>query len=493
MRKPEKFFIVMVLLIWVCSMIAAPITRAAAKNLDPSPQQQVSAYDLISAMNVLRMSYGNPPLIEDPIINAVAQGTAQIMADGLLSWHIGDVKGRLAAAGYGGGMTVFATENFAVGSEGITIDQIMLMWADYDHMRPATQAYYCHVGAGTAKASNGMTYFILQAAYISGQACESNYPVSGTPIPGQTPIVPGIVTPVELVEPDQDGNYMHTVKPGQSFWSIAVAYGVTIKEILLWNNLTDAYLLQTGDELLIAGPGSRSLATPTALGNVIRATQEADGRIVHEVQAYQNLSRISEAYGVSINDLLRLNGLTLDSPLQIGQSLIIKGPDYTPTPTEVPLSPLQKLTPAADGRYYHTVSEGENPQWIADLYGVPLNALLSWNGFSPTRVLYPGDRLLLQVTPPATNTPTPLPPTETPQPTATPSPRALSSATPPPTANSPSTGTSSYFPSPTVVSLSNNVSENQSSPIWLWSLAIAAVSIAVYFILKQSRNQGEKQ
>ena len=193
MRKPEKFFIVMVLLIWVCSMIAAPMTHAAAKNSDPSPQQQVSAYDLISAMNVLRMSYGNPPLIEDPIINAVAQGTAQIMADGLLSWHIGDVKGRLAAAGYGGGMTVFATENFAVGSEGITIDQIMLMWADYDHMRPATQAYYCHVGAGTAKASNGMTYFILQAAYISGQACESDYPVSGTPIPGQTPIVPGVV------------------------------------------------------------------------------------------------------------------------------------------------------------------------------------------------------------------------------------------------------------------------------------------------------------
>lgn len=490
MRKPGSFFlIIMVLIIWVCSLIANPTNNAAAKNSEPSPQQQVSAYDLISAMNVLRMSYGNPPLIEDPIINAVAQGTAQIMADGLLSWHIGDVKGRLAAAGYGGGMTVFATENFAVGSEGITIDQIMLMWADYDHMRPATQAYYCHVGAGTAKASNGMTYFILQAAYISGEACQSNAPISDTPIPGQTPIVPGVVTPVELVDPDQDGNYLHTVKPGQSFWSIAVAYGVTIKEILLWNSLSDAYLLKTGDELLIAGPDSRSLITPTPLGNVIRATQEADGRIVHEVQAYQNLSRISEAYGVSINDLLRLNGLILDSPLQIGQALIIKDPDYTPT--EVPLSPLQRLTPAADGRYYHTVSEGENPQWIADLYDVPLNDLLSWNGFNPTRVLYPGDRLLLQVTPPATNTPSPLPPTETPQPTATPqptttpSPMALSITNPSPT------DPPSHSPSPTDMPVTQSVSENQISPIWLWSLAIAAVSMAVYFILKQSRNQGE--
>mgnify|MGYP001458145321 CR=1 FL=1 len=487
MRKPEKFFIVMVLLIWVCSMIAAPITRAAAKNLDPSPQQQVSAYDLISAMNVLRMSYGNPPLIEDPIINAVAQGTAQIMADGLLSWHIGDVKGRLAAAGYGGGMTVFATENFAVGSEGITIDQIMLMWADYDHMRPATQAYYCHVGAGTAKASNGMTYFILQAAYISGQPCESNYPVSGTPIPGQTPIVPGVVTPVELVDPDQDGNYLHTVKPGQSFWSIAVAYGVTIKEILLWNNLPETYLLQTGDELLIAGPDSRSLVTPTPLGNVIRATQSADGRIVHEVQSYQNLSRISEAYGVSINDLLRLNGLTLDSPLQIGQSLIIKGPDYTPTPTAVPLSPLQKLTPAADGRYYHTVSEGQNLQWIADLYGISSADLMTWNYLNASSVIYPGNKLLLQVTQPATNTPSSLPPSETPQPTETPSP------TPASTIEQSPTSPSAHSPSPTVMALSNDVPENRIFPILLWSLAIAAVGITAYFVYKQSHDRRKKQ
>ncbi len=492
MRKPKRVFLIIFVFIWACSLVSDPNAHAAAKNSNNSPQQQVSAYDLISAMNVLRMSYGNPPLIEDPIINAVAQGTAQIMADGLLSWHIGDVKGRLAAAGYGGGKTVFATENFAVGSEGITIDQIMLMWADYDHMRPATQAYYCHVGAGTAKASNGMTYFILQAAYISGEACESNYPVSGTPIPGQTPIVPGIVTPVELVEPDQDGNYMHTVKPGQSFWSIAVAYGVTIKDILLWNNLPETYLLQTGDDLLIAGPDSRSLVTPTPLGNVIRATQEADGRIVHEVQAYQNLSRISEAYGVSINDLLRLNGLTLDSALQIGQVLTIKSPDYTPTPTEVPLSPLQKLTPAADGRYYHTVSEGENLQWIADLYGISSVDLMAWNYLNASSVIYPGEKLLLQVTPPATNTPSYPPPSETPQPTATPSPRALSS-TPPSTANPPSTGTSSYFSSPTVVSLSNNVSENQSSPILLWFLAIAAVGITAYFVYKQSLDRRKKQ
>ena len=79
-----------------------------------APSYQANAYDLILAMNTLRVSYGLPALIEDPIVNAVAQGTAATMAANNMSWHIGDVRGRLAAAGYGGGATVWATENFAV-------------------------------------------------------------------------------------------------------------------------------------------------------------------------------------------------------------------------------------------------------------------------------------------------------------------------------------------------------------------------------------------
>ena len=134
--------------------------------------QDASAYELILAMNTLRVSFGLPALIEDPIINAVAQATAETMAANNMSWHIGDVRGRIQAAGYGGGATVQATENFAVGT-GMGIDQIMVVWSDADHMLPATNPAYCHVGAGVASAGNGRYYYVLQAAYVSGQACGS--------------------------------------------------------------------------------------------------------------------------------------------------------------------------------------------------------------------------------------------------------------------------------------------------------------------------------
>jgi LysM repeat protein len=462
----------LMLLLLALALVFAPILPARVKaEGNPAPHSQVGAYDLIAAMNILRMSYGYAPLIEDPIINAVAQSTAQVMADGLLSWHIGNVGGRLAGAGYGGGKTVFATENFAIAGDGATIDQIMLMWADFEHMRPAASPNYCHVGAGTAKASNGMTYFILQAAYISGEACQSN-PV-GTPLPGQTPGNYGLITPVELVEPDADGNYLHTVKPGQSFWSIAVAYGVTIKDILLWNNLSESYVLQSGDKLMIAGPGSQNMVTPTPLGNVIKATPDAEGKIVHEVQAYQNLSKIGEAYNVSVAELLRLNALAVDTPLQIGQKLLIKGPNQTPTFTPLPLTPLQRLTPAADGKYYHVVADGQNLVWIASLYGIQLSDLLAWNYLNASSVIYPGNRLLLQVTPPATNTPISEPATATPPPTPTFTPGSSPTATRLP------------LSTPTPTETPNAFSLTDDPANWLWLLAFAAIGVAVYFITDQ--------
>src|SRR6266498_2106473 len=158
-----------------------------ADEIHPAPSNQVSAYDLIIAMNTLRVSYGLPALIEDPIVDSLAQSTAAIMAANNMSWHIGDVRGRLAAAGYGNGGTVWATENFAVSSGGMGIDEIMAVWSDADHMRPAIEAAYCNIGAGMAQASNGKIYYILQAAYVSGQECGSSSSLRGTSQPGTIP------------------------------------------------------------------------------------------------------------------------------------------------------------------------------------------------------------------------------------------------------------------------------------------------------------------
>ena len=436
----QRFLSLFILLVG----IGAPWYRpqaVRAGEIQPAPSNQVSAYELILAMNTLRVSYGLPALIEDPIVNAVAQSTAATMAANNMSWHIGNVRGRIAAAGYGGGGTVWATENFAVSSGGMGIDEIMAAWADPDHMRPAVEPAYCHVGAGAAQASNGRIYYILQAAYVSGQECgsvSSAPPEGGNSQPGGVPnAAPGVsqlIIPVKIATPDAEGKIFHEVQAGQSFWSIAIAYQITIRDIEVWNNLSRNVPLRAGQRLFIPNENTAGYATPTPFGMIVPAKPDADGKIVHEVQPYQALITISEAYNVPVERILAFNGWQEEWPLQIGQKLVIDPGHVTPSPT---LSNIQKLTPEADGHYYHTVRSGETLSWIADFYDVPLADLMSWNGLNNASVIRPEQKLLLLVVPPIT-------------PTLTPSPTLVVTPSPPPsiipsaaTATQPATATQS--------------------------------------------------
>jgi len=295
---------------------------------------------------------------------------------------------------------------------------------------------------------------------------------------------------------------IHRVQYGQSLWLIAVAYKTTVQELRVWNNLPESYQLQVGDELVIPWEGAKGYQTPTPVGMIITSTPDAEGNITHVVEAYQTLEKIGTAYGVSVEKLLQLNYWDPAWPLQIGQKLIVKGKEVTPTPTLRPLTPIEKLTPAADGKYYHMVRSGQNAEWIAGLYGVSSADLLSWNGLTTASILYPGDRLLLQVTPPPTPTLTPAPPTETPlPPTETPIPPTLTET---PTATLTATlGTTSTLKSTPAVKAdlaatiapSPTITPAKSDPFtiggvnFFWVLPVLVMVIAsIEFISRKRRN-----
>ncbi len=446
MRKhPKRYHTIVQISLLLLWLLTAPAYQAK----DQAQSAAASRSELILAINTLRVSQGLPALIEDPIINAVAQSTAEIMAANNMSWHIGDVRGRIAAAGYGGGATVWATENFAVGNK--SVDEIMQVWADPDHMRPVVNPAYCHVGAGVAQAADGRYYYILQAAYTSDKACGEYKPVPGIDSgSGAKPELPvsQIIIPVKIATPDANGRIYHVVQAGQSFWSIAIAYQITIRDLEVWNNLSRDKGLAIGQKLFIPSSSTEGFATPTPVWNVLLATPDAGGKIVHEVQPYQALILIAQAYNIKVDTILALNGLQADWPLQIGQKLLIDPGKVTPSPTPRPLSAIEKLTPSSDGNYYHIVQSGEYLAWIADLYDINLSELMAWNGLNSTSIIRPGQQLLLRVTPPVTDTPippqpsvtptatqTPLAPTSTPEastalPTTTPTADALAQPTP---------------------------------------------------------------
>ena len=183
--------------------------------------------------------------------------------------------------------------------------------------------------------------------------------------------------------------------------------------------------------MFIPTSNTKGYATPTPVGMVQVSTPDADGRIVHIVQPYQTLTTIAQAYRVSIDTILALNGLQIDWPLQIDQKLVIDRGSFTPSPTPRPLTPIERLTPESDGKYYHTVKSGETLSWISQYYQIRLSDLMAWNGLDNTSIIRPEQKLVLLVTPPATDTPVPAPATDTPTNTPVPpTPTASLSPTP---------------------------------------------------------------
>ncbi|MEW6505381.1 MAG: LysM domain-containing protein [Chloroflexota bacterium] len=76
------------------------------------------------------------------------------------------------------------------------------------------------------------------------------------------PTNPPVIQPVITATPNPDGSVIHKVESGQSLWSIAIAYGVTIAQILEWNGLAQDAVLLAG-ETLVVRPSSTPTISPT--------------------------------------------------------------------------------------------------------------------------------------------------------------------------------------------------------------------------------------
>lgn len=105
-----------------------------------------------------------------------------------------------------------------------------------------------------------------------------------------------------------NGYVIYTVKSGDNLWDIAKKFdGVTVEQIRNLNNLDKNAVLKIGQKLKISKDSSSS-----------------GGKVVHTVKSGDNLWDISKKYGVSVEQIRRLNGLSSKAILKVGQKLVIK-------------------------------------------------------------------------------------------------------------------------------------------------------------------------
>ena len=129
---------------------------------------------------------------------------------------------------------------------------------------------------------------------------------------------------------------VHKVKKGQTLGQIARKYGVSVSQLQKWNNLKGTNL-RVGQNISIYKGGKAPSASKSSGsakssnnggGNSSSASSgsgSSGGTKTYTVKKGDTLYGIARANGMSLNDLLKLNGLTTKSKIYPGKKIKIKG------------------------------------------------------------------------------------------------------------------------------------------------------------------------
>ena len=220
------------------------------------------------------------------------------------------------------------------------------------------------------------------------------------------------------------GGGSYTVQAGDSYWRIANKYGISIEELQRLNG-TSSYFLYPGQSLVVPGSASTTSGSASSTSSSTTSTRSAAPAAggSYTVQAGDSYWRIANKYGISIQELQRLNG-TSDYTLHPGQSIKVPGSGTNVSASSNSSSASTSTTsaaPAAGGSY--TVQAGDSYWRIANKYGISISELQRLNGTS-NYFLYPGQSIKVPGSGSASATPAPASNTAstTPAPAETPAP-----------------------------------------------------------------------
>ncbi len=198
----------------------------------------------------------------------------------------------------------------------------------------------------------------------------------------------------EINSPEMQSAY-HTVKKGETLFSISKMYSVKTKDIISLNNLKNESII-SGQRLKINKIENASMAQEDKQTNnqpiENNKPEQKEVTLVNEnnygthiVSRGETLQSISKQYGITIASLKELNNLTTNNILA-GQKLT--------TPFEG--SSLKKTAIAKQKAKTHTVKSGETLSEIAEKYHCTVRELKTWNNKSNNKLSL-GEKLKIKI------------------------------------------------------------------------------------------------
>lgn len=124
-----------------------------------------------------------------------------------------------------------------------------------------------------------------------------------------TSVIPNTDNPNDTINTE---TVFYTVQSGDTLSEIASRYGTTVQELADINNITNPNLIYPGETIRIA-------TNSTVHGSETRGT----GSIIYTVQRGNTLSQIANSYGVTVAHIVELNNIQNPNLIYPGQKLRI--------------------------------------------------------------------------------------------------------------------------------------------------------------------------
>lgn len=229
----------------------------------------------------------------------------------------------------------------------------------------------------------------------------------------------------------------YKIRRGDNLSTVARKHRTTVSQLRRLNNLSNRTTLRVGMTLKVQDQGGDGVRVAveedaqtgkgprpaSAAGPSVQAAVDTRSLDYHVVRRGDNISNIANKYGVSVEEILRLNNLTSRSVIRRGQKLRLRAESSPKSANSkrrqtTALAQFQSNSVASRGRAKavqrelasngkahqvagrtadrrHVVRRGETLYDVSKKYGIALNRLAKANGHGINYRVMAGERLLI--------------------------------------------------------------------------------------------------
>ncbi|HAQ3909771.1 LysM peptidoglycan-binding domain-containing protein [Enterococcus faecium] len=199
----------------------------------------------------------------------------------------------------------------------------------------------------------------------------------------------------------------YTVKAGDSVWSVSNKYGITMAQLIQWNNIQNNFIYP-GQQLTVSNSGSTNSASSNTgssanTNNSSSAnTGSSSSQGTYTVKAGESVWSVANKNGITMNQLIEWNNIK-NNFIYPGQQLIVKGGNSVNTNTGSTTSAAKPNIPntsattstSSSGNTMYTVKAGESVWSVANKHHITMDQLIEWNNIK-NNFIYPGQQVIVK-------------------------------------------------------------------------------------------------